>query len=609
VESICSTKLQDSDVTGLISELRRRSVFRVAASYVVVGWIIIQVVSAVSTPLALPEWFETAVIVLLGIGFPIALIFAWAFDLTPDGIKRAHSGDEFNKRTVGSKLDYALIIGLIVVAVVTLVEKSPSSISGDPAVTFTAEGSHSIAVLPFVDMSPDGDQEYFGDGIAEELLNELTRLEGLHVASRTSSFSFKHSGSDSKTIAEALGVKSILEGSIRKDGNQIRITAQLINAADDFHVWSATYDRELADIFAIQEEIATSVAGALGVRLGVGGVNAFHGAGTKNVEAYELYLRVIQLNPAADFAKRIQLLERAIELDPNYAAAWAAHGLTVASAMWNSLPEDAPAILENAYPLVVRAVELNPASGQAQSLLATILYPRHDWIGAAETHVTALSLLSDRPTVSQHANLLMRAGRSAAARAKYAEAESLEPLDGTPSFMLYVSLAEAQYDEAQEVVNSEWSDRDLLGANLEIALNRGESEGIKTAIRALPTSTISTNTLYLPVLRQFDSPEMALSTLLAVYSDASVQWPSKFHDIALLAAYFDDPAFALRVKAEEVRNTPVRQGALWYPVMSDVRRLPAFKELVTDINLVAYWGAYGWADVCRPLGVDDFECR
>lgn len=171
----------------------------------------------------------------------------------------------------------------------------------------------------------------------------------------------------------------------------------------------------------------------------------------------------------------------------------------------------------------------------------------------------------------------------------------------------YVSLAQRQFAEAKEF--AEWQrERQRKQTNLDIALNEAEPESIRTLIRVLPPRAISTTALYSPVLSEFGSPEMVLSTLRTVYADASTEWPSKRHDIALLAAYFGDPEFALQVKAEEGRNTPVRMGALWYPVMSEARRLPAFKELVADINLVAYWRAYGWADSCRPLGDDDFTC-
>jgi TolB-like protein len=469
----------------------------------------------------------------------------------------------------------------------------------------------SIAVLPFADMSPNGDQEYFGDGIAEELINELVRLDGLRVAGRTSSFSFKGTNENLNAIAEALNVGAILEGSIRKDGDSIRITAQLINAADGYHLWSDTYDRELADIFAIQEEIATSVSGALGVRLGVGGVNSFQGAGTRNVEAYEAYLQGL----GSDHDESIRFLERATQLDPNYSAAWSQLGLKAGGKQWISNPEEAPEIMERAYVFALRAVELDPESAQSTSLLGTILYARNDWIGGEVAHLKALSLLSDRPNLGQYGHLLMRSGRSAAALEQYEKAEAVEPLRGRPvGYRVYVALAQGRFADAREVLT--WSaetqkrrQRSRIGPHrLSIALNEGDSEEIKAIMAAMPPMAISTTALYSPVLSVFDSTEMVLSTLRATYADNGSRWPSKLHDIALLAAYFGDPELALQTIGEEARNTIVRFQAVWYPMMSEVRQLPGFKELVTDLNLVAYWRASGWADLCQPLGDDDFEC-
>lgn len=576
---------------SLFNELKRRRVFRVAIGYVIAAWLVAQVADLVADTYLAPVWVMQMIVTLLIVGFPVSLILSWAFDLTADGIKRTEFGDIEGSLTVGNKSILALVGGLLIVVVVIFYVLWPHD-------------DRSIAVLPFEDISPDSDQAYFGNGIADELRLELQRLDGLRVAGRTSSNAFAQE--DSKTIGETLNVDSILEGSIRKDGNSVRITVQLTHVADGFTIWSETYDRKLTEIFVIQEEIATSVAGALGVRLGVGGVNAFKGAGTQNVEAFETFLQGMR----QPIPQATATFERATQLDPNYAAAWAQLGQSIGTTQWLALPEGAPAIMERAYPFVVRAVELDPASAVANTLLGNLLYfHRKDWVGADKAFAKALLLLKDRPNLWHRANMLMRAGRSAMARQLYDMAESLEPLGGYPAgFREYVSLAQLNFTEAKEI--AEWRRGGSLVNNfgIEIALNEGDPEEIKTAIRSLPKTNISTDALYYPVLRVFDSPEMVLSALRAIYADESTQWPSKLHDIALLAAYFDDAQFALQVKAEEVRNTPTRQGALWYPVMSEVRQLAEFKELVTELNLVEYWRAYGWADACKPLGDDDFTC-
>ena len=442
--------------------------------------------------------------------------------------------------------------------------------------------------------------------MAEELLNELVRLDGLRVAGRTSSFSFKGTNDNLSAIAEALNVANILEGSIRTDGDRVRIKASLINIAEDKILWSDSYDRELKDIFAIQEDIATSVSGALGVTLGVGGVNSFKGAGTRNIEAYEAYL----LGMGSSRDERIRFLERAIQLDPNYAAAWSRLGLATLGSTWDTNPDDeeGPQIRERAYALVLRAVELDPESAQSTSLLGTILGARNDWISGKTAHLRALSLLSDRPNLSQYGNFFLRAGRSAAALEKYEQSEAVEPLQGIRYFRVHIALAQGRFADAREVfaVGRSWNR--FQGVDLTIALNEGDSQEIKAIMAAKPPADISTIELYAPVLKVFDSREMVLSTLRAAYADNGSRWPSKLHDIALLAAYFGDPELALQTIGEEFRLNKARLFAVWYPVMSEVRQLQGFKELMTDLNLVAYWRASGWADLCRPLGDDDFTC-
>ncbi|RLA28638.1 MAG: hypothetical protein DRQ63_03045, partial [Gammaproteobacteria bacterium] len=433
---------------------------------------------------------------------------------------------------------------------------------------------------------------------------ELQGLDGLRVAGRTSSIASAHE--DSKTIGEVLNVDSILEGSVRKEGNSVRITVQLTNVADGFTIWSKSYNRELANIFEMQEEIATSVAGALGVRLGVGAINDFRGAGTRNVEAYEAYLQGRNRNLTRQ--ERIRLFERAIELDPNYAAAWSSLGASTLSTNWSVSLDQASEIRDRAYSLVLHGVQLNPQSAVAQYRLAMVRSARLDWIGAEQGYTRAIELLADRPIVASYGNVLIRNGRTAYAQRQYGIAVALEPLGGRPvGLSWHASLAQGQIAEAKEISNWQ-SAPNHIENNLDIAFNERDPEALKAAIQAMSKTNIATISLYAPVLAEFDSPERVLSMLQDVYLDENLQWPRKLHDIAMVAAYFGDPQFALKVKGQEVRTSTVRLFTLWYPVMSEVRQLPEFKKLVTELNLVEYWRAYGWADACKPLGDNDFTC-
>jgi TolB-like protein/Tfp pilus assembly protein PilF len=573
-----------------------------------VAWLLIQVAGLVFPQLQLPDWAPTLVTVLLALGFPVALILAWAFELTPEGIRPSAPSCDGQTERQGGPLDYALIAGLVLVAAVTLRGQLLPGSGGNGPGTGTTPGTASIAVMPFADMSPNGDQEYFGDGIAEELLNGLTRLDGLRVAGRTSSFAYKNSTETVPAIGNALGVGTILEGSVRKDGDRIRITAQLVDVADGYHLWSETYDRQFTDIFSVQEEIAAEVAGALGVRLGVGDANAFRGAGTSNVEAYEAYLQGAAARLRDDSGAAVRFLDRAIALDPNYAAAWAERAIVRGSMMWQGPVEQAPDLLELASADVRRAVELDPGSAEAHSRYGTVLYAGLRWSEGHAEHERALALRADREMLLQYGNLLFRAGRVSAAQSQYLAAEAAERLDGRPVMLHeHVSVTQGRFDEAKKLATFPGMNVDV-SIDIVIAANEGDDAALRRALTEFPRSLPQSDALYAPVLAVYDSPEAVRSQLQAVYEDSSVQWPSRLHDIAMLAAYFDAPELALQAKWDEARYAPVRLFALWYPVMAPVRQLPEFKTFMREVNLVDYWRTYGWADACRPLDGDDFVC-
>jgi len=282
-------KEEKSIVAKFWGEVRRRKVVRVVVAYLIVGWGLIQVAEVTSEPLRLPDWSDTLVIWLVALGFPIAVILAWILDVTPSGIKVTAALDE---------------------------EVEPQA------------SDASIAVLPFVNMSGDVENEYFSDGLSEELLNLLARLNSLRVCSRTSSFAVKGKNLDMQTIAGQLGVRYVLEGSVRRSGDKVRITAQLIDAADDCHLWSETYDREINDIFAVQDEISSHIFKLLKLSLTDEEQRAIQPT-TDNVEALDCYLRGRDLYHRTDPGHHVNALEqfrKAIRIDPDYALAWA--GLT-----------------------------------------------------------------------------------------------------------------------------------------------------------------------------------------------------------------------------------------------------------------------------------------
>ena len=318
-------------LSNLFTELKRRNVFKVATAYLVVGWLTIQVISSVTEPLGLPAWVPTLIIVLLAVGLPIALIFAWAFELTPDGVKKTEDVDEAASIApqTSRKLDF-VIIGALVLIIGGLVytgKFSNQEVSLDEGEAVA--DAKSVAVLPFVDMSPNKDQDWFSDGLTEEILNSLAMLPELRVTARTSSFFFKGKNIPIPDIAEKLNVTYVVEGSVRRAGDTLRITAQLIRAKDDYHLWSNTYDKSVDEVLDVQSEVAEKIAQALDVVLDDKRRAQMTSSGTNNVQAFELYLkakklasRIHQKGQRETLWDANKLFDTVIELDPNYAVAY-----------------------------------------------------------------------------------------------------------------------------------------------------------------------------------------------------------------------------------------------------------------------------------------------
>jgi TolB-like protein len=365
-------------MSSFFQELKRRNVFRVGVAYVVVAWLIIQVIETVSDPLGLPDWTEAFFIVLLLAGLPVILIFSWAFELTPEGLKKTRDVkvEESVTATTGKKLNFAIIavlvmtIGFFVWERQGLVEQAEQTAAVDTQEVTQTTGAASVAVLPFVNMSADQEQEYFSDGISEELLNLLAKIPELRVPARTSSFQFKGQNLDIGKVAEQLNVEHVLEGSVRKAGMRVRVTAQLIEADTGYHLWSDTYDRDLDDIFAIQDEISAAIVAALSETLGLATTATPHVAAT-NPEAYNSYLlgqHQLKQRTRLDIESAVGNFERALELDPDYAPAHAALGLswyllTAGGATYGTLQLSES--MERALPHLERAMELDPELPEA----------------------------------------------------------------------------------------------------------------------------------------------------------------------------------------------------------------------------------------------------
>jgi adenylate cyclase len=351
---------------NFFAELKRRNVYKVAVAYAVVGWLVIQISSTVLPTFHAPEWIVQTLVVLVALGFPIALVIAWAFEMTPEGLKR--TGDVAPTEVIPqwSGRKFAALIAVIALVAGGLLAFQLTQRNSAGPMNPPISSNKSIAVLPFVDLSQAKDQEYFCDGISEEILDALAKIEGLRVVARTSSFSFKGKNADVAEIAQKLNVQNVLEGSLRREGNRIRVTAQLINARDGFHIWSDTFERELQGVFAVQDEITRAIVDALKVKLAV--APAAHPEG--NTAAYDLYLQGLYLSNKTDeesLRQSLGLFQRALDADPNFVRAWtgiAKAWLWLADAYVR--PLDAWPKVKNA---ASKALSLNEADAEAHCYL------------------------------------------------------------------------------------------------------------------------------------------------------------------------------------------------------------------------------------------------
>ena len=371
---------------SFLGEIKRRKVFQVTAVYLVVSWLIMQVVDVVNEPLNLPDWFDTAVIVALGIGLPIALILAWAFDVTPEGVVR-DQGRATAAPASGRRIEYVLI-GLVVVAltwVIYRVEFDSADVAG-----VQREGvlPNSVAVLPFENLSPDPDNKYFAAGIHDTILNELAKIRDVNVIARTSVLRYADGQTPIAQIAKDLKVETVMEGSVQYAANQVRITAQLIDPATGAHLWSENYDRPFNDIFVIQTDIATKIALALEANLSPAEQASIAAPPTDSTDAYALYLQARQrlpgFSPGMPSEKRNdfhQLLDRAIEIDSEFALAYAAKANDIAFRMIspNRLSDPLSTVDREALArgYAEKALNLDPNLGLAYAALGLI--HRFNW--------------------------------------------------------------------------------------------------------------------------------------------------------------------------------------------------------------------------------------
>jgi adenylate cyclase len=431
IERLAVEPTRDQPAPSLLQELKRRRVFRALVGYGIAAFAVLQIIEPVIHGLHWPEAMLSYVIVALGVGFPIVITLAWIFDVNAGRLERAPPA----VRLRGGRLALTLIgIGVLAAAPGVLwhfvLRKSAPRAAARPA---------SIAVLPFVNLSAEKENEYFSDGITEELINALANVEGVRVVARTSAFSFKGRNVNVRQVGEELNVATVLEGSVRRERNQLRVAAQLINAADGYHIWSNTYDREVKSVFSLEDELARAIVQALRPRLSTSTVVAPQ---TTNAEAYDLYLRGRyfwnQRFREGMIAKAMALFEQAVALDPNYALAYSGladcYGLLVS---WREVQGNkagvravaAVDLLRKAKAHALKAVQLDDSLAEAHVSLGHALFlSDYDWSGAEREYRRAIELRPGYATAHYfYAVLLTNTGRQADARREAQEARLLDP--------------------------------------------------------------------------------------------------------------------------------------------------------------------------------------
>jgi TolB-like protein len=470
---------------SFFGELRRRNVYKVAVAYIVAGWALAQGIAQVFPVFDVPTWAIRMIVLLIILGFPVAVIFAWLFEITPEGIKRTEVADAVNERSRGKAWIYVVVIGAILSIGLFFLGRYTA---GTKTAAFSNEISNkSIAVLPLLNESGDPKDEYFSDGLSEELIAALAQINGLKVIGRSSSFRFKDRHEEPKTIGEKLGVSTLLEGTVRKQDDRVRIVAELVNAGDGIALWTRTFDRELRDIFTVQQEIARAVAESLKVTL-LGSNEKSAQMASSSVEAHNAYLQAhfhFQRRNVEDYRKAITYFDQAIQLDPNYALAYAER-----SEVWTMIG-DLTGQRATAYPKArsdaEKAVEIAPALAEAHAALGWVRF-FGEWKfaeGLSELN-RAKELSPANPTANDLlARVIVYLGRIDEAERQARQAVELDPLSVATQFNLgRVLFIAGKLDEAHaagcKVAELQPSASSSHRWQVLVAVQRGDGE---TALR------------------------------------------------------------------------------------------------------------------------------
>jgi TolB-like protein len=607
--------------TGLWAHVQRHKVIQWSIAYLGAALALAQGAELVGNAFDWPESVGRALLLLLIAGLPLAVTLAWY---------QGHRGLRSVSAGELGILSVLILIGAVFFTVALRPadeagadraasnEAPTTSAGGDVDAQAAAEPSYppnSIAVLPFANISSDEEQDYFVDGLSEELLNQLAQVRALRVTARTSSFAFKDTTETVEKIAERLNVAHVLEGSVRKADTQLVITAQLIDTTSGFHLWSKSYNRELKDIFAIQQEIAREVVDALQVTLGINEDRPLAG-GTENLDAYALYLASTARDRGSVVAAAaaLELVDQALALDPNFALAWAQKARLNLFLRLDPR-RNAAELQATAEAAARRAIELEPDSALAHGIMANAASVRGDWLTAEGKYREAFARGEPAERGGGYGLLQLVVGHVYQARERLLLQRQRDPLND--SAVAFLAAAEdslgntqgalAEYERGAPLFQPWWAgwyNMLLTQAGMPEARwpEGGNVVGFSFGHPA-----------FAPILANWDDPVAARAAVRSAYAaiDETVMplWRVLARlEIGALAARFGDPELAMTSFEETFASSPEQIYAIWRPVYRDMRKLPQFKEFARRVGLVDYWKEYGWADVCRPFGENDFEC-
>jgi TolB-like protein/Tfp pilus assembly protein PilF len=587
---------------NFFAELKRRNVYKVAVAYAVVAWLLIQAASIFFPAFDAPPWVMKIFIIVIIFGFPVALIFSWAFEMTPEGIK-LESEIEPNKsiaRRTGRKI-VAVTIALAVVAVglfVYQLVRSKSDTSGSPATAVIA--NKSIAVLPFDNLSRDPDNAYFCEGVQDEILTRLAKIADLKVISRTSTQHFKSAPDNLPQIAKQLGVAHILEGSVQRTNDQVRVNVQLVNALTDAHLWADTFDRKLTDIFAVESEIARTVAETLQAKLTGSAEHVLASKPTENPEAHELYLKGRHFwnrRTEADIKKALEFFQQAIEKDPSYALAYAgvADSYSVLPNYTNSAPKQ---YIDKAIPAARRAIELDNSLAEAHAALANAIGADLQLAASEAEFKRAFALNPNYASAHQwYGEVLQSLGRFDGAIAELRRAHDVDPL----SLIINTILAGALYSGRRTGEASEQLRRTLdLDPNFSVAywvrgqINEGAGkfdEAIADYKKAAETGSPSDSCQAVIACAYARSGKRteAEKILNELLNESQRRFVSSYA-LAQIQAVLGNKDEALRLleKAYDERSIPIGGGGIGGPKIDNrfdsLRSDPRFQEFVVKFT-------------------------